>query len=70
MLVYIRDGDRDSIMREVAIEEIPQTLKERFDEENAINQKLEKDYALLEECGTVYIISPETIHNWTESGIA
>ena len=34
MLVYVREGEREEIMREVAIEEIPQILKERFDEEN------------------------------------
>lgn len=64
MLVYIREDDRDTIMKEIHIDEIPPSLKERFDEENMINQKLEKDFASLEECGTVYIISPETINNW------
>jgi ubiquitin carboxyl-terminal hydrolase 7 len=37
MLVYIRDQDREEIMREVPIDEIPQHLKLRFDEENYIN---------------------------------
>lgn len=37
MLVYIREGDRDSIMSEVDMEDIPSVLKERFDEENMIN---------------------------------
>lgn len=31
MLVYIRDSDRDEIMKEIPIEEIPPHLKERFD---------------------------------------
>ena len=43
MLVYIRDGDRDEIMRDIPIDEIPMNLKERFDEENAITERLDKD---------------------------
>ena len=69
MLVYIRETERDEIMREVPIEEIPQHLKERFDEENSVNEKLEKDQAMLEECGTLYIISEETTKGWKESGV-
>jgi hypothetical protein len=34
MLVYIRDSDRQDIMGEVPINEIPPHLKVRFDEEN------------------------------------
>ena len=41
MLVYIREQDRDEIMREIPIGEIPQNLKERFDEENKLNHKLD-----------------------------
>lgn len=37
MLVYIRDSDRDEIMRELSVDEIPSHLKERFDEENSVN---------------------------------
>ena len=40
MLVYIRETDRDEIMRDIPIEEIPAYLKDRFDEENKLNQKL------------------------------
>lgn len=43
MLVYIRDCDRDEIMREVPMDDIPRHLKLRFDEENMINHKLEED---------------------------
>jgi hypothetical protein len=43
MLVYIRDCDREEIMREVPMEDIPRHLKTRFDEENMINHKLEDD---------------------------
>jgi len=34
MLVYIRDCDRQEIMSEIPLDEIPQHLKTRFDEEN------------------------------------
>jgi hypothetical protein len=34
MLVYIRDCDRERILSEVPINEIPPHLKVRFDEEN------------------------------------
>jgi hypothetical protein len=37
MLVYIRDCDRQEILDEVPINEIPPHLKVRFDEENQIN---------------------------------
>lgn len=43
MLVYVRDSDRDEVMKELQIQEIPPYLKERFDEENLFNQKLDKD---------------------------
>ena len=43
MLVYIRECDRDEIMKDIPIEEIPQNLKERFDEENNITDRLDKD---------------------------
>jgi hypothetical protein len=43
MLVYIRDCDRQDILSEVPINEIPQHLKLRFDEENLINERLEED---------------------------
>jgi ubiquitin carboxyl-terminal hydrolase 7 len=61
MLVYVRDGDREEIMREIAMDDIPFQLKERFDEENNINAKLEKDQGLLNDCGAVYVITQETI---------
>lgn len=69
MLVYIRETERDEIMRDIPIDEIPQHLKERFDEENSVNEKLEKDQLLLEECGNVYIISEETTKGWREGGV-
>jgi len=47
MLVYVRDGDRGRVLNEVAIQEIPQHLQVRFDEENKINQKLDEDLVYL-----------------------
>ena len=69
MLVYIRDCDREVIMRDLAQEEVPRHLKERFDEENSFNHKLEKDQSLVSECGNAYIITPETISDWRDQGI-
>lgn len=43
MLVYIRDCDRGEIMKDIPIDEIPQHLKERFNEENNITERLDKD---------------------------
>jgi hypothetical protein len=37
MLVYIRDSDREEIMREIPTDEIPAHLKASFDEENYMN---------------------------------
>lgn len=68
MLVYVRDSEIDEIMKEIPVEEIPPHLKERFNEENSVNEKLERDQALLDECGTVYIISQETVKGWSEGG--
>eukprot|EP00347_Sterkiella_histriomuscorum_P012213 403369461 len=69
MLVYIRDSDRDEIMRDIPVDEIPPHLKERFDQENQLNAKLEKDLTLLEDQGHVMITSFDTIKSWTEGGI-
>lgn len=41
MLVYIREGEREELMREVLIQDIPAHLKERFDEENYMKRKLD-----------------------------
>lgn len=68
MLVYIRDCDREEIMREVPIQEIPPHLKSRFDEENYINQKLEEDQAYNSECGTVFIVTWDIIKEWSDFG--
>ena len=69
MLVYVRDADREKILKEVSVEEIPQHLKVRFDEENKINQKLDEDQVYLSECGTVYLVSFDVIREWQENGI-
>lgn len=57
MLVYIREGEKEEIMRELDINEIPKQLKDRFDEENEINQKLDKDFYSRDDCSNVYVIS-------------
>ena len=43
MLVYIKESDREEIMREIPMQEIPIHLKERFDQENKLNLKLDQD---------------------------
>jgi len=37
MLIYVRESERDEIMREIKINEIPKHLTERFDFENEMN---------------------------------
>ena len=69
MLVYIREGEREEIMKEVQIEDIPDYLKERFDEENEVNESIKKEQDSLSDCGTVYLLSPETVVGWSENGI-
>ncbi|CDW77585.1 ubiquitin carboxyl-terminal hydrolase 12-like [Stylonychia lemnae] len=69
MLVYIRDCDREEIMAEIPIDQIPAHLKERFDEENQLNRKLDHDQELMQECGNVFITSLDIIKNWREGGI-
>ena len=68
MLVYIRNKDREEILREISMEEIPQHLKMRFDEENRLSQKLYQDYNILENCGSVFLVSFDIISLWNESG--
>ena len=69
MLVYVRDCDRKKIMSEVGVEEIPQHLKVRFDDENRINQKLEQDLVYLSECGTVHLVTFDILKSWRENGL-
>lgn len=69
MLVYIRDCDRQDILNEVPINEIPQHLKLRFDEENLINERLEEDQSLLEDSLTVNIVSFDIFKDWDENGL-
>jgi hypothetical protein len=69
MLVYVRDAEKEQILNEVTVDEIPQHLKVRFDEENKINQKLEEDQVYLSECGTVFLVSFDVIRDWDENGI-
>ena len=56
-------------MRDIRIEDIPPQIKEKFDQENKLNAKLEQDQALLNECGNVYIITGDTIKDWHEGGL-
>jgi hypothetical protein len=56
-------------MNDIPIEEIPANLKIRFDEENKLNNKLDTDQVLLEDCGNVYIVSYDIIQNWRENSI-
>jgi hypothetical protein len=69
MLVYIRESERDEIMRDIMMKDIPLHLKERFDEENDTNRRLEKEEARNNECSSIYIVTQETILGWDEAGI-
>jgi|LauGreDrversion4_2_1035121.scaffolds.fasta_scaffold73527_3 hypothetical protein len=68
MLVYVRDSDRQKVLKDVGIEEIPPHLKAWFDEENSINQKLDQDLVYVQECGSVYLVSFDIIKDWEENG--
>ena len=68
MLVYVRDADRQRIMSEVSVDEIPKHLKLRFDEENMMNQKLDEDQIYLSECYSVHLVSFDIIRTWDENG--
>lgn len=61
MLVYIRESDREEILREVPVHEIPAKLKERFEEENQINRKLNNDSIYLADCGQVHLVTWDII---------
>ena len=43
MLVYVRESERQEIMSEISLADIPVHLKDRFDEENSNNDSLERD---------------------------
>lgn len=43
MLVYVRDAEREEVMKEIPIEEVPKHLKTTYDQENEFNYKLERD---------------------------
>jgi len=69
MLVYIRESERESIMRELTMDDIPGHLKLRFDDENKMNQKIQRVNEELNECGQLYIISGDSIKGWSEGGV-
>jgi ubiquitin carboxyl-terminal hydrolase 7 len=43
MLIYIRDHERSEILKTVTKNDIPKELRERFDEENSLTFKLDRD---------------------------
>jgi hypothetical protein len=69
MLVYIRESERDEILKDIRMKDIPLHLKERFDEENDTNRRLEKEEARNNECFSIFIVTQETILGWDEAGI-
>ena len=68
MLVYIREGEQADIMKEIELESIPKNLQERFNEENEVTLKLDKELSRSGNYGKIYLVSPETVHLWEESG--
>ena len=64
MLVYIRESERSEILEEISLDQIPEPLKTRFDEENQINEKLDEDQNLLRDSNTVNIVSFDIIKDW------
>lgn len=71
MLVYIRERDLERVLTPPRDSDIPQRLVDRFENENKLIRELNKDLKVYQECGDVYLISPEIVHSvWpTEEGI-
>lgn len=51
------------------IDEIPKHLRNTFDEENECSIKLNREQDFIKECGNIYLVTPDTIHNWADSSI-
>ena len=61
MLVYLREDVRKEILRPPGLEEIPEDLKQVFDDENEVVDSMWRELEVHNECGFVYLVSQEII---------
>ena len=59
MLVYLRDGLRDSILEEPKFDEIPNELQAVLNSENALLDDMIREKSVFDECGEVFLLSQE-----------
>ena len=55
MLVYIRDGERPSLLDDISSKSIPQYLKDKFSAENEMHKYLENDLEIQNEISEFYL---------------
>ena len=63
MLVYLREDMRNKVLSPPTLDDIPAPLKEIFDEENKLLDDMQRELDVHDECGVVYLISPEIIQS-------
>ena len=61
MLIYSREDEIETILKEPLVEQIPQALKEKLNKENELLQEMKKDQEDNEECEPVFVITPEIV---------
>ena len=57
MLVYIRAGMREKILRAPKLSEVPKDVSDFFDGENGVVDDMQRELDVHNECGVVYLIS-------------
>ena len=60
MLVYIREEEKDKILRQPQLEDLPSHITDFFNKENKVLEEMHHELKIEEECGSVFLISPET----------
>ena len=63
MLVYLREDMRKQVLAPPTLDDIPAPLKEIFDKENEMLDDMQRELDVHNECGVVYLISPEIIQD-------
>ena len=61
MFVYIREGDKAKVLKNVERKRIPRTLVEIFDRENELYTQIEDDKVQDYNLGSIFLFSAETI---------
>ena len=63
MLVYLREDMRKQVLAPPALHDIPAPLKQIFDKENEMLDDMQRELDVHNECGVVYLLSPEIIQD-------